>query len=87
MPHSITLPYFEEIIYDVIPKTAEPELLAQIIYKALTIKKPKPPYSVKSKPWRSFLEWLPMTWTDVIFKKVLSCIGPNASIKKAPVGA
>ncbi len=63
---------FGEMVYDANQKAAEPELLAKVIHKALTVTKPKLRYSVKADPGRSFLEWLPMAWADAIFKKILS---------------
>ena len=66
------LKHFGQLVYDANKKAAEPELLAEVIYKALTVSKPKHRYSVKADPGRSFLEWLPMSWSDGIFKKILS---------------
>ncbi|MCB1616126.1 MAG: SDR family NAD(P)-dependent oxidoreductase, partial [Pseudomonadales bacterium] len=52
-------------------KAHDPAILASAVYKALTVKKPKPAYSVKADPARSFLEWFPTAWADGLLKKVL----------------
>ena len=52
-------------------KACEPDVLAKIILKALTVKKPKHRYSVKADRGRSFLEWLPMSWSAAIFKMIM----------------
>ncbi|CAA0119566.1 Oxidoreductase UcpA [BD1-7 clade bacterium] len=48
-----------------------PEVLAKAVLDALNAKSPKPAYSVKADPARSALEFLPMTWSDWLMKKVL----------------
>jgi NAD(P)-dependent dehydrogenase (short-subunit alcohol dehydrogenase family) len=53
-------------------KAHPPLLLAQVIYQALSVKKPKAAYSVKPDLARSFLEYLPTALVDWILKKVLS---------------
>lgn len=53
-------------------KAHPPLLLAQVIYQALSVKKPKAAYSVKPDLARSFLEYLPTSLVDWILKKVLS---------------
>ena len=53
-------------------KSHDPKILAEVIFKALTVSKPKVAYSVKPDPMRSLLEFFPTTWADALFKKVMS---------------
>ncbi|MEH6583878.1 MAG: SDR family NAD(P)-dependent oxidoreductase [Halioglobus sp.] len=53
-------------------KGHDPELLAEVIYRALTVARPRAAYSVKPDPKRAFLEYLPTSWADALLKKVLS---------------
>ena len=66
------LKHFGDLVYDANQKSCAPEYLAKVIHHALTTKNPKATYSVKADPGRSFLEWLPIRWTDAIFKKILT---------------
>ena len=49
----------------------DPDLLAQVIERALTNRNPKAVYSVKPAPSRVFLEWLPRRAADRLFLAVL----------------
>jgi NAD(P)-dependent dehydrogenase (short-subunit alcohol dehydrogenase family) len=62
---------FGDLVYEANEKAADPAFLARVIHQALTVKNPKPAYSVKPDPGRSFLEYLPVRWADRIFKKIL----------------
>jgi len=62
---------FGELVFDANKKAGEPEVLADVIYTALTVKKPKHRYSVKADFGRSLLEYLPMSWGDTLFRKIL----------------
>lgn len=53
-------------------KSHDPKILAAVIYKALTVSKPKIAYSVKPDPMRTLLEYFPTTWADAMFKKVMA---------------
>lgn len=66
------LEHFGELVREANKKAHDPSLLAEVIYRALTDAKPKPRYSVKADRGRSFLEWLPMSVADGIFKKMLA---------------
>jgi len=70
--YSKQLEHFGELVLEANKKAADPDLLASVIYDALTVKNPKTAYSVKADPSRSFLEWLPVRLGDSIFKKILS---------------
>lgn len=63
---------FSNLVDGANKKAAEPELLAKVIHKALTVKKPKIRYSVKAARDRSFIELFPTRFNDWIFKKILS---------------
>jgi len=52
-------------------KASEPERLARIIHKTLTVKHPRIRYSVMPDKARSLLEWLPVRWADRVYRKVL----------------
>lgn len=52
-------------------KAHSPDVLAAVIHRALTCANPKVAYSVKADPGRTFLEFLPMRWSDAIFRKVM----------------
>jgi NAD(P)-dependent dehydrogenase (short-subunit alcohol dehydrogenase family) len=54
-----------------IESARDPDLLAQVIETALTVKRPKPSYSVKPDKMRSFLEQLPTRTADQIYTMVL----------------
>lgn len=54
-----------------IESARDPDLLAQVIETALTVKRPKPSYSVKPDKMRSFLEQLPTRAADQIYTMVL----------------
>lgn len=54
-----------------IESARDPDLLAQVIETALTVRRPKPSYSVKPDKMRSFLEQLPTRATDQIYTMVL----------------
>jgi len=49
----------------------DPDILAQVIEKALTIKNPKPAYSVKPDRMRSALEKLPVRAADKVYLTLL----------------
>ena len=49
----------------------DPDILAQTIEHALTVKRPKPVYSVKADPLRSTLEKLPLRAIDRVYLTVL----------------
>ena len=66
------LAHFGELVLDANKTAAEPDQLAEVIYKALTAKRPRHSYSVKADPGRSFLEYLPMSWADMLFKRILN---------------
>lgn len=66
------LKHFGDLVDEANKKACDPALLAEIIYGALSVNKPKTAYSVKADPGRSFLEYLPVRWSDGIFKKILS---------------
>ncbi len=70
--YSSQLMKFGEMVDEANKKAQSPDVLAQVIYKALTTSKPKHRYSVKADPGRSFLEWLPMSVGDGLFRKLLS---------------
>jgi len=57
---------------EVYKKAHDPKILAHTILRALTIRKPKIAYSVKPDKMRSFLEKLPVKWSDALIKKALS---------------
>jgi NAD(P)-dependent dehydrogenase (short-subunit alcohol dehydrogenase family) len=53
-------------------KTAhDPDILAQVIFTALTAKRPRPVYSVKPDPLRSALEKLPLRAIDQTYISVM----------------
>ncbi len=60
-----------DLIKNVYVKAGDPERLAQVIYKTLTVKNPRFRYSVIPSRARSFLEWLPVSWADRIYRRVL----------------
>lgn len=66
------LKHFGDLVDEANKKASEPTLLAEVIYEALTVKKPKATYSVKADPGRSFMEYLPIRLSDWIFKKILN---------------
>ncbi len=66
------LEYFGELVFEANKKAGDPAYLSEVIYQALTAKKPKAAYSVKADPSRSFLEYLPIRVSDGIFKKILN---------------
>jgi len=49
----------------------DPDILAQVIERALTTKHPKPSYSVKPDPMRSALEKLPVRAADKVYLTLL----------------
>ncbi|MBW2215542.1 MAG: SDR family NAD(P)-dependent oxidoreductase [Deltaproteobacteria bacterium] len=49
----------------------DPDILAQVIETALTVKRPKPVYSVKADRLRSSLEKLPLRAADQVYLTVL----------------
>lgn len=49
----------------------DPDILAQAVEHALTVKRPKPVYSVKADPLRSTLEKLPLRTIDRVYLTVL----------------
>lgn len=53
-------------------KAHAPQVLADVIYKALTVPSPKPAYSVRPDPLRALLEFFPVHWVDALLKRVLS---------------
>ena len=63
---------FGEMTYDANQKAGDPSDLAIVIHKALSVKKPNHRYSVEADKGRSFLEWLPMSVSDGIFRKIMS---------------
>lgn len=62
---------FGDLVDEANQKAANPEHLASIIYKAITVKNPKANYSVKADMARSFMELLPMRLADWIYKKIM----------------
>jgi len=62
---------------DVYEKAGDPERLARVIDKTLTVKKPRTRYSVMPDRARSFLEWLPVRWADRIYRRVLKTGKPR----------
>ncbi|MFW2390306.1 MAG: SDR family NAD(P)-dependent oxidoreductase [Polyangiales bacterium] len=54
-----------------IESARDPDLLAQVIESALTVKRPKPSYSVKPDKLRSFMEQLPTRTADQLYTMVL----------------
>ena len=61
-----------DLIQNVYAKAGDPERLARVIHKTVTVKNPKIRYSVMPDRARSFLEWLPVRWADRIYRKVLT---------------
>jgi hypothetical protein len=49
----------------------DPDILAQVVETALTVKRPKPVYSVKPDLARSAIEKLPLRGTDQVYVTVL----------------
>lgn len=70
--YSKQLEHFGNLVFEANKKAGDPDYLSEVIYQALTVKKPKAAYSVKADPGRSFLEWLPIRIADGIFRKILS---------------
>jgi NAD(P)-dependent dehydrogenase (short-subunit alcohol dehydrogenase family) len=66
---------------DVFKKAADPERLARIIHKTVTVKHPKIRYSVMPDRARSVLEWLPVTWADWIYRRILKAGKPQLFVK------
>ena len=71
--------YFGDVIRKLVPFAVketqdahDPAILSAVIEKALTAANPKPAYSVKPAPSRSFLEKLPVRWADYLYKRTLS---------------
>ncbi|UCH29081.1 MAG: SDR family NAD(P)-dependent oxidoreductase [Myxococcales bacterium] len=54
-----------------IESARDPDILAQVIEQALTLKRPKPVYSVKPDKLRSAIEALPLRATDRLYIAVL----------------
>ncbi len=54
-----------------IESARDPDILAQVIEQALTVKRPKPVYSVKPDKLRSALEVLPLRASDGLYVAVL----------------
>jgi NAD(P)-dependent dehydrogenase (short-subunit alcohol dehydrogenase family) len=54
-----------------IESARDPDILAQVIEQALTVKRPKPVYSVKPDKLRSALEALPLRASDGLYVAVL----------------
>jgi NAD(P)-dependent dehydrogenase (short-subunit alcohol dehydrogenase family) len=52
-------------------KAHDPDILAQVIESALTVKRPKAVYSVKPDPARSALEKLPLRAIDQVYVTLL----------------
>lgn len=52
-------------------KAHSPDIIASTVLKALTIKNPKPAYSVKADPARTLLELLPTVFADWLVKKII----------------
>lgn len=65
------LAHFGELVLEANKTAAEPDQLADVIYKALTAKRPRHRYSVKADLGRSIMEYLPMSWADMIFRRLL----------------
>jgi NAD(P)-dependent dehydrogenase (short-subunit alcohol dehydrogenase family) len=61
-----------ELTHDIYSKAADPERLARLIHKALTVKDPRVVYSLNADWRRSLLEWLPVKWADGIYRRVLT---------------
>lgn len=66
------LEHFGQLVFEANKKANNPLVLAQVIYRALTDTRPRHRYSVKADRGRSFLEWLPMSLSDRIFRRLLS---------------
>ena len=60
-----------DLTKNVYEKAGKPERLARVIHKTVTVKNPKIRYSVMPSRARSFLECLPVSWADRIYRKVL----------------
>ena len=75
-----TINKLKELAIKEVDKGHDPDYLAAIIHRALTAAKPKAAYSVKPDPARSFLEYLPTRWADLLLKKVMA--SDNASSSK-----
>lgn len=58
-------------------KAGDPERLARVIHKTVTVKHPRIRYSVRPDRARSFLEWLPVRWADRIYRRVLKAGKPR----------
>ena len=54
-----------------IESARDPDILAQVIEDALTLKRPKPVYSVKPDAARSMIERLPLRARDTLYVAVL----------------
>jgi len=52
-------------------KAHPPEYLATVIHQALTTANPKHAYSVRADRVRTFMEYLPMRWSDALFRKMI----------------
>jgi NAD(P)-dependent dehydrogenase (short-subunit alcohol dehydrogenase family) len=66
-----------DLTKDVFEKAADPERLARVIHKILTVKHPKIRYSVMPDKARSVLEWLPVRWADRIYQRILRAGKPQ----------
>ena len=49
----------------------DPDILAQVVFTALTARRPKPVYSVKPDPLRSALEKLPLRAIDQTYISIM----------------
>ena len=54
-----------------IESARDPDILAQVIETALTVKRPKPVYSVKPDKLRSTIEKLPLRAADGLYLAIL----------------
>ena len=70
--------YFGDVLRKMAPMVAkatsggsDPSVLSRVIEQALTTRHPKSTYSVRPGRDRVFLEKLPVSWADRIYKKVL----------------
>lgn len=52
-------------------KAHSPQIVAQTVLKALTVRKPKVAYSIKADFFRTLLEYFPTAWADWLLRKVL----------------
>jgi NAD(P)-dependent dehydrogenase (short-subunit alcohol dehydrogenase family) len=67
-------------------KARDPKIIADVVHRALTAKKPKIAYSVHPDPARAVLSYLPDRLVDMILKRVLARVSRNAGKAKGSSG-